>query len=127
MSIEKGCSRHSHSLTVVVLLFALTGPASIAGAQDRDTTRRELATFDRFLDHHPNVARDLNQRPWLVNNRDYMEDHPDLREFLRNHPEVREELRENPRAFMRGERKFDKHEWKDRHQDRDWDREGYRY
>ena len=81
---------------------------SIAG--DRDVTREELATTDRFLDTHPEIAEQLRKDPSLVNNKEFVENHPALQEFLQTHPEVREEFRENPNGFMRQERRFDQRE-----------------
>jgi hypothetical protein len=49
---------------------------------DNDTTRRELAEMDRFLDGHPEVAEQLRKDPSLINNQDFLEKHPELREFL---------------------------------------------
>jgi YHS domain-containing protein len=84
---------------------------------DNDTTRRELASMDRFLDSHPEIAEQLRKDPSLINNEDFVETHPELREFLQNHPGVREEFKENPNAFMRQENRYDRHE-----DDRDHDR-----
>src|SRR5260370_40621767 len=77
---------------------------------DNDTTRRELAEMDRFLDGHPEVAEQLRKDPSLINNQEFVEKHPELREFLQNHPAVREEFRENPNAFMRQENRYDRRE-----------------
>ncbi len=89
---------------------------------DNDTTRRELAEMDRFLDGHPEVAEQLRKDPSLINNQEFVEKHPELREFLQNHPGVREEFRENPNAFMRRENRDERHEGDDRDRDRDRDR-----
>ena len=86
---------------------------------DNDTTRRELAEMDRFLDGHPEVAEQLRKDPSLLNNQEFVEKHPELREFLQNHPGVREEFRENPNAFMRQENRYERHEGDDRDRDRD--------
>jgi phage-related protein len=77
---------------------------------DRDTTRAELANTDRFLDTHPEIAEQLKKDPSLIKNKEFVEKHPSLQEFLQTHPEVREEARENPNAFVRQERRFDRHE-----------------
>jgi dsDNA-binding SOS-regulon protein len=92
--------------------------------RDNDTTRAELAQFDRFLDSHREVSEQLHKNPSLVNNGDYVEDHPDLSTFLHEHPGVRDEVRENPNSFMRQENRFDRQEdtrFRDREQDRDRD------
>ncbi len=78
--------------------------------RDGDTTRGELANMDRFLDSHPEIAEQLHKNPSLVNNKEFVEDHPALREFLADHPGVREEFKENPSAFMGQEKRFDRRE-----------------
>jgi hypothetical protein len=92
--------------------------------RDGDTTRRELASMDRFMDGHPEIAEQLRKNPSLVNNREFVENHPALQEYLQSHPEVREEFKENPNAFMRQENRYDRHE-DDRDRDR-WSRMGDR-
>src|SRR5258708_2117850 len=87
------------------------------GRRDGDTTRRELASMDRFMDSHPEIAEQLRKDPSLINNREFMENHPALQEYLQKHPEVSEEFKENPNAFMRQENRYDRHE-----HDRDRDR-----
>ena len=79
-------------------------------AADKDINRTELRNFDAFLDKHPEIREDLSKNPSLVNNEEYVENHPQLAEFLKNHPGVREELKENPKAFMNREGGFEKHE-----------------
>jgi phage-related protein len=77
---------------------------------DGDTTRRELANMDRFLDSHPEISEQLRKDPSLIKNQQFVTKHPELQEFLQSHPGVREELRENPNAFMRQEERFERHE-----------------
>ncbi len=86
--------------------------------QDNDTTRQELASMDRFLDAHPEIAEQLRKDPSLINNREWVENHPGLRDYLRDHPNVREEFKENPNAFMRREEQYERSE-NDRDHDRD--------
>jgi hypothetical protein len=78
--------------------------------RDRDTTRRQLASFDQFMDGHPELSEQLRQNPSLVNDGDFVRNHPALAEYLEQHPEFREEIRENPNAFMRQERRYDRRE-----------------
>ena len=85
--------------------------------RDNDVTRRELANMDRFMDSHPEIAEQLRKNPSLVNNREFVENHPALQQFLAEHPEVREEYKENPNAFMHQEQRFDRRE--DRGRDND--------
>lgn len=97
--------------------------------RDHDTTRRELASMDRFLDGHPEIAEQLRKNPSLIDNREWVAKHPALQEYLQTHPEIREEFKENPNAFMRQEERYDRQEDRDRDDrisavDRDRDRRG---
>jgi len=80
------------------------------GDRDRDITRGELANMDHFMDSHPEIAEQLRKNPSLVDNREFVQNHPALQEFLANHPGVREEMKENPTAFMNREERFDQRE-----------------
>jgi hypothetical protein len=114
-------------MTLMALLWlgvpvhAQTAPAQTAPADRDDITRSEVATFDQFLDNHPETAEQLRKDPSLINNKEFIESHQNLREFLEQHPEVREELKENPNAFMHDERRFERRE-----DDRDRDRDDHR-
>ncbi|MGB8579296.1 MAG: hypothetical protein WCD47_00615 [Candidatus Sulfotelmatobacter sp.] len=88
-------------------------------AGDRDVTRSELANMDRFLDSHPEIAEQLRKDPSLVDNKQFVKNHPALQQFLSDHAGVREEYRENPNAFMRDEDRFDRREDSYGHGDRD--------
>jgi len=78
--------------------------------RDRDTTRGELARFDQFLDSHREIAEQVRKNPSLLDNREFVQNHPELQSFLQQHPGVREEIKENPNAFMRQEDRFDRRE-----------------
>ena len=67
-----------------------------------------IANADRYLDRHPEVARQLGQNPRLIDNPAYMEHHPELREFLHNHPYARAEWKSHPYRFERREQRFDR-------------------
>jgi hypothetical protein len=82
-------------------------------------TRVELANTDKFLDRHPEIAEQLRKDPSLVDNKKFVDNHPDLKQFLADHPEVREEFKEHPNAFMRDEERFDHHENSGMGRDRD--------
>jgi len=77
---------HLKSLIALLALTALLGftsasalSASVQGSsqvvpQDDDTTRGELASFDRFMDGHPEIAEQLRRDPSLVSNEDFVRD-----------------------------------------------------
>jgi phage-related protein len=75
--------------------------------QDRDITRRELANFDEFLDAHREIAEQVRKDPSLLDNQQFLKDHPVLQTYLWNHPGVREEVKENPTAFMHQENRYE--------------------
>ena len=72
--------------------------------------RRDVKEFDRFLDSHPEVAKDLKQDPSKINDETYVSQHPELNKWLKEHTNIREEIRENPSAFMNREKAYDKNE-----------------
>ena len=82
--------------------------ANVAG--DHDTTRGQLASFDQFLDKHREVAEQVRKDPSLLDNQQFLNDHPELQTYLRDHQGVREEIRENPTAFMSAEGRYDRTE-----------------
>jgi hypothetical protein len=78
--------------------------------QDRDINREELANFDRFLDSHREIAEQLRKDPSLVDNGDFVRNHPALQTYLHDHPAIRQEIKEHPDAFMRAEDRLDRRE-----------------
>lgn len=74
--------------------------------QNESASMDQLRKFDHFLQDHPEIARELRQRPRLVNDRDFVDHHPVLRDWLNDHPETATAFRENPDAFMDRERHF---------------------
>lgn len=79
---------------------------AVPAPNDHDVNRRELNNFDGYLDNHPGVHKQLNQNPSLINNPQFLAQHPHLQTFLNNHPGVKEESGENPNQFMHRENQF---------------------
>jgi hypothetical protein len=67
---------------------------------------RPLANTDRYLDQHPEVARQLNTDPRLVDNRQYVDSHPGLHEFLETHPDARRDWKSHPFQFIHREDRY---------------------
>src|SRR5215475_6733306 len=93
------------SLLALVTFFCVNQPAvaqtaPAQNAPDHDTTRGELLSFDNFLDQHREIAEQLRKNPSLVNNEEFVKNHPALLTYLQDHPGVREEFTENPNGFM---------------------------
>jgi hypothetical protein len=67
---------------------------------------RRTEDFGRFLNEHRNIANDLSRNPALVNDRNYMDNCPDLKAYLSAHPDVQAQLTQNPEGFMRSTQPF---------------------
>ena len=67
-----------------------------------------MAKFDQFLDSHPETAEQLRKDPSLINNKEFIAGHQNLKDFLQDNPQVREDFKENPNAFMHQEERFDR-------------------
>jgi hypothetical protein len=55
---------------------------------DRDDLRGDSG-LENFMASHPNIARQLHDNPSLINDQQFVRNHPNLHEYLRNHPEAR--------------------------------------
>jgi hypothetical protein len=89
---------------------------------DHDISRRDVVEMDRFLDSHPEISEQLRKDPSLIDNKQWVANHPGLQEYLKSHPQVAEAFRSNPNAFMRDEERYDRHD--DRASVGDRDRDG---
>jgi hypothetical protein len=77
--------------------------------QNEAASMDQLRDFNHFMQDHPEIARDLRQRPGIVNDRGYVDNHPALRDWLNDHPSAAAAFRENPDDFMARERHFDQY------------------
>jgi hypothetical protein len=66
---------------------------------DRDN-HGEFTSFGQFLGGHSTMAEQLSKDPSLVNNKEYLANHPELNEYLKAHPAMTQQLAENPQAVM---------------------------
>ena len=74
-----------------------------AVGQNRDADRRDVANFNQFLDSHREVAEQVRRDPSLLDNRMFVQNHPQLQTYLQDNPGVRDQLRQNSNTFMRQE------------------------
>ncbi|PYV72935.1 MAG: hypothetical protein DMG96_24675 [Acidobacteria bacterium] len=68
--------------------------------------RGELRSLDGFLDRNPQIEKDLQKNPDLVNNPQYVNSHPELKRYLEGNPKIAADLKENPKAFIRNEKAY---------------------
>lgn len=70
---------------------------------DEGGYNRDVADMNRFLQSHPEIAEQLRRDPRLIDNRDWVANHPALQEYLQTHPQVTAAFRADPGAFMQDE------------------------
>jgi phage-related protein len=70
-------------------------------------TNQEAVSLDQFLDRHEDIAKSLEKKPELLNDRGYLKRHKDLDEFLEEHPALREQARENPSLVLRSQNRLE--------------------
>jgi hypothetical protein len=70
-----------------------------------------VAGFDTgYLDHHPEVARELSRNPALADNPQFLATHPGLDSYLASHPQIRTDLQQHPERFMNAEGNYERAE-----------------
>jgi hypothetical protein len=79
-----------------------------------ELVRWQLANFDQFLDNHPEVSDQLRKNPSLVDDKQFVENHPALEQYLLQHPEIRADIEQNPSAVMHQEQRYERTEGRDR-------------
>lgn len=72
-----------------------------------DLNARQVAQTDQFLDDHPDIEKQLEKNPSLIDDDKYVDHHKDLAQFLAQHPGIRHEFAENPSYFMRRQNQFE--------------------
>ena len=78
-------------------------PAAFMSLEVRVIQREDAATvpdMDQFLRTHPEIAKQLQANPSLINNPKYLKDNPALRTYLDGHPDVRIAFTQNPSMFF---------------------------
>jgi phage-related protein len=79
---------------------------------DQQESRRDQTEFDQFMNSHREIAEQVRKNPSLVNDRQFLTNHPELQKFLQQNPGIREELSRNPNVFSQ-EQRVDNREYAD--------------
>lgn len=69
-------------------------------------TAPAMRQTDEFLQTHPKVAQELASNPKLIDNKEYLSQHPQLNTYLNNHPAVRNEWQAHPVTFTKAEEQY---------------------
>lgn len=75
---------------------------------DRNISRRDIVEMDRFMDAHPEIAEQLKKDPSLIDNKQWVANHPALQEYLKTHIDVSAAFRAHPDQFMRDEDRYNR-------------------
>ena len=75
---------------------------------DRNISRSDIVEMNHFLDSHPEIGEQLKKDPSLIDNRQWVANHPALQEYLKTHIDVSAAFRAHPDAFMRDEDRYDR-------------------
>ncbi|MGB6875282.1 MAG: hemophore-related protein [Candidatus Acidiferrales bacterium] len=85
------------------------GPAGNPGdGYDRNPNpeQRELAATKQFFDSHPDIEKQMQSSPDLINSQSFLQQHPELQDFLNSHPQVQAQFDASPTAFLNAEIRF---------------------
>jgi hypothetical protein len=77
-------------------------------AKNPNPTPAQIADADRFMNKNPQMAQELRQNPSLIDNKQYLEQHPELNQFLKNNPEIRQEWQQHPEKFTQRAEQYQK-------------------
>lgn len=66
---------------------------------DRPERGRGEPQFNQFMSSHREIAEQIHKNPSLVNDRDFVRNHPALQTFMQQNPGIRDEMRQNPNTF----------------------------
>lgn len=86
---------------------AAANPNKIVNQTENKTLYRDRTAVthtDDFLSKHPEMAKQLNANPKLIDDPKYLAEHPALDKYLAAHPEVRSEWQNHPEAFAKAAR-----------------------
>lgn len=86
---------------------AIRNPNNFVHQTERETVVKDhqaLNSTDRYLEKHPDVARDLNKDPKLIDNPQFRASHPGLNNYLNQHPGVAQEWKDHPERFAEAAR-----------------------
>lgn len=69
-------------------------------ANDSDLPMGLLTRWSGFAQQHPAIARQLGDKPRLMNDASYLRMHPELGKLFEDNPDLRTEMRRNPGNFV---------------------------
>lgn len=77
-----------------------SGATARPGAAAGSLPLADYRAFDSFAIAHPEIVSDLGRDSRLIQNEEYLQQHPQLRDFLSTHAELRSALINDPGDFI---------------------------
>lgn len=81
---------------------AIRNPQEFVHHTENETVHRDRQAMNRtdsYLTKHPEMAKELNKNPGLINDPKYLADHPSLNNYLKEHPGAAKEWQDHPQAY----------------------------
>lgn len=69
-------------------------------ANDSDLQMGLLTRWSRFAQVHQEIARQLGNKPMLIDNAGYLRKHPELEKLFQDNPNLLAEMKRNPGNFV---------------------------
>jgi hypothetical protein len=88
---------------------ALQNPTALVNRENARIVGDEqhgVKTTDAFLAQHPETAQELAKDPSLINNKEYLAQHPALENYMKTHPEIAQEWQSHPNQFAQSAEKY---------------------
>jgi hypothetical protein len=63
-------------------------------------TTRETGTMENYLTNHPKVADELHNNPSLINNPQWLSQHPEVNNWMSSHPNMKADAASHPDQFV---------------------------
>lgn len=80
-----------------------TPPSSAPGMSPQPNagpTTGQTDTMEHYLNNHPKVADELHDNPSLINNPQWLAQHPTVKNWMNSHPDVKQDALHNPNQFV---------------------------
>jgi hypothetical protein len=92
---------------------AMANPTSIVNRTEShaiNDAQHEVRTTDAFLSKNPKMAEQLAKDPNLINNKEYLAQHPGLENYLKTHPGTASEWQKHPEQFTQVAERYGRQE-----------------
>ena len=77
-----------------------TVPGPGQPAEDPGARNNTDQAFDHWMRQNPQASQEIRNDPSLLNNPQYMANHPDLQKFMNEHPDFKNAVAKNPNKVV---------------------------